>query len=53
MIKDLEHLPYEKRLRDLTLFILEERRLRGSDQCFINIKSAGSNWMRPEFFSGV
>ena len=29
MIQEMEHLSYEKRLRDLGLFSMEKRRLRG------------------------
>ena len=33
MIKGLEQLSYEEKLGDLSLFSLEKKRLKGSDQC--------------------
>jgi len=47
MIRELEHLSYEERLRELRLFSLKKRRLRGD---LINMLRVGVKRMGPNSF---
>jgi len=47
MMRGLEHLSYEERLRELGLFSLKKKRLRGD---LINICRVGVRRMRPDSF---
>ena len=53
MIKDLQHLPYEERQRDLGLFILEKSRLRGNLINVDNYLKCGSQGDTANLFSAA
>ena len=50
MMRGLEHLSYEERLRELGLFSLKKRRLKGALQMSINICRVGVRRMGPDSF---
>lgn len=49
MISDLDHLPYDRRLRDLGLFSLEKRRPRG-DLISIGMYRLDVKWVGKDSF---
>ena len=53
LIKGLEHLPYEERLSNLSLFSLGKRRLRGDLKNIFEYLKGGRRQMDEALLSGV